>query len=261
MAESLSTELPRHLAIIMDGNGRWARRRCLPRGEGHRRGARSVRRIVTHCRELGVENLTLYAFSSENWRRPDREVSQLMELLCEFLVEETSTLLDNGIELQAIGDTARLPAKVRELLAAVRTQTRGLGGMRLNLALSYGGRDELVRAIRQLVHQAREGALSPDAVSEQLVAEHLDTRHLPDPDLLIRTGGEHRLSNFLLWQSAYTELYVTDVAWPDFNAEQLETALTWYRSRRRRFGRTDEQLDGLEEQGYLMGGGPFSVIP
>ncbi len=261
MSASPVIDVPRHVAIIMDGNGRWAQRRCLPRAEGHRRGARTVRRIVTHCRKSGVEALTLYAFSSENWGRPQGEVDQLMELLKEFLRNETPTLLENGISLEAIGDIARLPEGVRLALTEVRRLTAHGRGMRLNLALSYGGRDELVRAIRQLVDQARLGSLAPDAVCEQLVASHLDTRGLPDPDLLIRTGGEHRLSNFLLWQSAYSELYLTDVPWPEFGTAHLDAALRWYAGRKRRFGLTDQQLAGASEQGYKLEDGPFAVIP
>lgn len=229
-------DLPRHVALIMDGNGRWAAARGLPRLAGHRAGARAVREVVRAARELGLGHLTLYAFSTENWQRPSAEVGALMGLLAEFLVEEQGELKANGIELHAIGDLARLPPRVRRLLAEVASATRSLDGMRLTLALAYGGRDELVRAARKLAAEVAAGRLWPEQVDERLVELRLDTAGTQDPDLVVRTGGESRLSNFLLWQSAYAELYVTEVPWPAFGRAELERALAWYAGRQRRFG-------------------------
>lgn len=229
-------DLPRHVALIMDGNGRWAAARGLPRLAGHRAGARAVREVVRAARELGLGHLTLYAFSTENWQRPSAEVEALMTLLAEYLVEEREELTARGIELRAIGDLPRLSPRVRRLLAEVGVATRGLGGMRLTLALAYGGRDEVVRAARRLAAEVAAGRLWPEQVDERLFGSRLDTAGTPDPDLVIRTGGESRLSNFLLWQSAYAELHVTEVAWPDFGRAELERALAWYAGRQRRFG-------------------------
>lgn len=231
-----AVELPRHVALVMDGNGRWATARGLPRLAGHRAGARTVREVVRAARELGLRHLTLYAFSTENWQRPSPEVEALMGLLAEFLVHEREELRANGIELDAIGDLARLPPRVRRLLAEVASATRGLDGMRLTLALAYGGRDEIVRAARKLAAEVAAGRLWPEQIDERLLALRLDSAGSPDPDLVVRTGGESRLSNFLLWQSAYAELYVTEVPWPDFDRGDLEQALAWYAGRQRRFG-------------------------
>ncbi|MFZ9886262.1 MAG: isoprenyl transferase [Myxococcota bacterium] len=239
---------PRHIAIIMDGNGRWAEDRRLPRLEGHRAGARTVRDITTYARELGVRYLTLYAFSSENWGRPGHEVGGLMELLREYLVEERKTLLDNRIELSTIGDTARLPAAVRLLLNDVMGATRGLDGMRLTLALSYGGRDEILRAVRGIAHAVDRGDLDPEEISAAHLEDRLDTAGVPDPDLLIRTSGEQRISNFLLWQLAYAELYFTEVPWPAFARADLDKALVAYANRQRRFGLTGGQVNDRREQ-------------
>ena len=239
----MSTDsLPRHVAIIMDGNGRWAQERGLERLAGHREGARSVRKIVTHAREIGVRYLTLYAFSSENWGRPGSEISGLMDLLAEYLVEEKETLLKNDIELSTIGVTEKLPVPVRHLLGSVCKETKGLDGMRLTLALSYGGRDELMRAIRKVATQVDRGELDPDEIGEQEIVSALDTHDLPDPDLLIRTSGEQRLSNFLLWQLAYAELWFTPIAWPEFTTNHFDEALRSYTGRQRRFGLTGAQV-------------------
>ena len=223
-----------HLAIIMDGNGRWAEARA--RIDGHREGSERVREVVTRCRELGLRHLTLYAFSSENWGRPDREVDALMALLSRYLHRELDTLRGNAIELRAIGDLPRLPSALRRLLGEAVAATRKLGGMRLTLALSYGGRDEITRAMRRLARDLERGLLIPGVIDEGAVARRLDTADTPDPDLVIRTGGERRLSNFLLWQTAYAELYFTDTPWPEFGAAELDRALSWYRGRLRRFG-------------------------
>ncbi len=226
----------RHIAIIMDGNGRWAQARGLARLEGHRGGAEAVRRIITHCRESGLRFLTLYAFSMENWARPSYEVEGLMRLLVRFLGERGRELVEHGIQLRAIGDIGRLPRRARTLLHRVITSTGELDGMRLSLALSYGGRDEIVRTARRLATRVACGGLDPDAIDEELLADELDTRDTPPVDLVIRTGGERRLSNFLLWQSAYAELFFTDRAWPDFGPEDFDEAVAWYHGRRRTFG-------------------------
>jgi undecaprenyl diphosphate synthase len=238
----MQSAVPRHVAIIMDGNGRWAEERGLPRLAGHQAGAKSVRDITTYARELGVRYLTLYAFSSENWGRPDGEVSGLMDLLREYLVDERKTLLDNGIELSTIGDTARLPLPVRLLLEDVMKATRGESGMRLTLALSYGSRDEIVRAVRRLALAVDRGDLSPDEISAKSIERELYTQDVPDPDLLIRTSGEQRISNFLLWQLAYAELYFTDVPWPAFTRARFNEALATFGGRERRYGLTSAQV-------------------
>ncbi len=225
-----------HLAIIMDGNGRWAEAQRRSRIDGHREGAGRVRDVVTRCRELGLRHLTLYTFSSENWGRPALEVEALMALLARYLRDELDILRGNDIELRAIGDLRRLPSTLRLQLDQAVAATRGLGGMRLTLALSYGGRDEITRAVRRLARDVERGLLRPDRIDENAVARRLDTADAPDPDLVIRTGGERRLSNFLLWQAAYAELYFTHTPWPEFDAAGLDRALRWYRRRRRRFG-------------------------
>ena len=234
--------VPRHVAIIMDGNGRWAGGRGLPRLEGHRRGAESVREVVRASGQLGVEVLTLYSFSTENWGRPGDEVAGLMALLAEYLRDELRELDDSKVRLMAIGELDRLPSFVRVLLDAAQEHTKNNTGLKLVLALSYGGRNEIVSAVRQLAHEVREGSRHPDAITAEDVAGRLYTGELPDPDLLIRTSGEMRLSNFLLWQAAYAEIYVTDVLWPDFRRPELETAIAAYASRQRRFGKTGSQV-------------------
>lgn len=236
------SHLPRHIAIIMDGNGRWAKRRRKPRLYGHKVGADSVRDIVETCREIGIRYLTLYAFSSENWRRPTEEVTGLMSILTRYLESELPRMQQNGICLMSIGDRQRLPEAVREVLAHSIEATAGNTQLTLNLALSYGGRDELVRAVKKIGRACREGLLDMDAISEETISGYLDTAAMPDPDLLIRTGGESRLSNFLLWQLSYAEIYFTEIMWPDFRREIFLQALNDYQARERRFGRTGEQL-------------------
>ncbi len=236
------SRLPRHVAIIMDGNGRWARRRKKPRLYGHKVGADSVRDIVETCREIGIRYLTLYAFSSENWQRPDQEVSGLMSILKRYLESELPRMQKNDIRLISIGNRERLPEGVREVLNKTIAETAGNAKLTLNLALSYGGRDEMVRAVKNIGRLCREGSLSVDEISERTITEHLDTASLPDPDLLIRTGGESRLSNFLLWQLSYAEIYFTEIMWPDFRREKFLQALHDYQARERRFGQTGEQL-------------------
>lgn len=240
----MSPTLPRHLAIIMDGNGRWAEARGLPRVAGHEAGAESVRAITRACREAGLQALTLYSFSTENWRRPEDEVKALMGLLGRFLVEERREILDNDIRLNAIGQLDRLPLAVRAALKELMHASRNNKGMVLTLALSYGGRAEIVEAAKALAKKAAAGRLRPDQIDEAAFAAELGTAGLPDPDLLIRTSGELRLSNFLLWQLAYAEIYVTDVLWPDFRRAELEKALASFGTRERRFGKTGAQVKG-----------------
>ncbi len=229
-------KIPQHLAIIMDGNGRWAMRKGLSRIMGHRQGVKAVRKTVKACRELGIKVLTLYAFSKENWNRPQDEVSALMNLLYEYLGRELDEMLKNGIRLNAIGEIDRLPKKVQAKLASAMESTASNKGMILNLALSYGGRAEIAKAARKIAMLCLEGKIKPEEIDEKLFASYLDTAGLPDPDLIIRTSGEKRLSNFLLFQAAYSELYITDTLWPDFNEEELFKALDDYQRRDRRFG-------------------------
>jgi undecaprenyl diphosphate synthase len=235
--------LPRHVAIIMDGNGRWAKKKKKPRLYGHKVGADSVSDIVEACREIGIRYLTLYAFSSENWQRPVQEVSGLMSILKRYLESELPRMQKNDIRLVSIGDHTRLPGAVRAALESTVAATSCNSQLTLNLALSYGGRDELVRAVRKICHQCLGGELKPENISDVTISENLDTFGMPDPDLLIRTGGEARLSNFLLWQASYAEIYFTDVMWPDFRKEVFLQALTDYQVRERRFGRTGDQLN------------------
>ena len=241
MASSAESDLPRHVAIIMDGNGRWAEAHGLSRLQGHRRGKDSVREVVEAARELGIEYLTLYAFSSENWRRPHREVDALMRLLRRYLRTEIGKMMRYEIRLRAIGNLRKLPREVLAELRDVEQKTRGNTRMTVQLAVSYGGREEITLAARQLARRVRDGELRPEDIDEATFADALMTRDVPDPDLLIRTSGELRLSNFLLWQAAYTELYVTDTLWPDFRRAQLLVALEHYKSRQRRFGKTAAQ--------------------
>ncbi len=238
-------KLPQHIAIIMDGNGRWARERGLPRIEGHRRGSEVVEDMVTTCRELGVPVLSLYAFSMENWARPKLEISALMFLLKDFLTKKLEKLLKNEIRLVSIGDVERLPQDVLKVLRETEEKTRHLGRMVLNLALSYSARDEMVRAINQILKEKDEGTFRDPFISVERFSSYLDTAGLPDPDLLIRTSGERRISNFLLWQSAYTELYFCDHAWPDFTRDDLYQAISEYQGRERRFGMTSEQVQNF----------------
>ena len=232
-----ATRLPAHVAIIMDGNGRWAKQRQLSRVKGHEKGAEAVRTTVRTCRELGVPFLTLYAFSTENWQRPKTEVSALMGLLRRFLEAELRELLKNGIRLHVIGRRERLPGNVQKALAAAVQETRQNSALQLNLALSYGGRDEITRAARSLADEVQAGRLRPVDITEELLSARLDTAGIPDPDLLIRTGGDMRVSNFLLWQLAYTEIFVTPTLWPDFTPELFQQILNDFQSRERRFGR------------------------
>jgi len=231
--------IPRHVAIIMDGNGRWAKARGVPRLMGHRAGRESVREAVKGCSTLGVRVLTLYTFSIENWQRPPREVSALMTILRQTLRAEREELRQNNVRLEVIGRPADLPRPVRDEIAATQTYLAACTGMQLNLALSYSGRAELVDAVRRLLADARRASLDPSRVDDELLASYLYTAGLPDPDLLIRTSGEMRLSNFMLWQLAYTELWITETLWPDFRRRHLFQAIAEYQGRERRFGRSD----------------------
>ena len=247
--------LPKHLAIIMDGNGRWAQNRSLPRIMGHQKGAESVHRIVEECRSLGIPYLTLYAFSSENWGRPEDEVSALMGLLARYLRKELASLLSQSIRLNVIGEIGRLPADIRDILTDIVLQTQDNSAMTLTLALSYGSRNELLRACRTLAQEVLDGVCTPDMINEEMFSSRLDTAGIPDPDFLIRTSGEMRISNFLLWQMAYAELYFCDIYWPDFNETALENALVEFGQRKRRFGLTTEQLK--QEESDQHGGSTY----
>ncbi len=229
--------LPAHVAIIMDGNGRWAKKKLMNRVRGHEKGADAVRSIVTVCRELGIKVLTLYAFSTENWERPRAEVGALMALLKKFVVGERQNLVDRNIRLGVIGQKERLPEEVRQAVEETMALTRENTGMLLNLALSYGGREEMTRAVKIIAEKVREGALSPDDITEEMVSRHLYTAEIPDPDLIIRTSGEKRLSNFLLWQAGYAELFFTDTLWPDFTDQAFVDIIRDYQKRDRRFGK------------------------
>jgi undecaprenyl diphosphate synthase len=229
--------LPAHVAIIMDGNGRWAKKRLLNRVNGHEKGSETVRTIVRSSRRLGIRYLTLYAFSTENWQRPKKEVAALMVLLKRFLRKEVDELQENNVRLFAIGDLASLPEDVREELQNTMRLTAGNDGMQLTLSLSYGGRTEIVRMVRAISERVRSGDLAPESITETVVSSYLYTADMPDPDLLIRTSGEMRISNFLLWQIAYAEIFVTDTLWPDFNEEEYIRILVDFQKRERRFGK------------------------
>ncbi|MDW7772783.1 MAG: isoprenyl transferase [Desulfobulbaceae bacterium] len=234
--------LPVHVAIIMDGNGRWARERKKTRLFGHKAGVKSVRTVVESAREIGIKHLTLYAFSTENWSRPSLEVKGLMNLLDSYLQLEQQNMLKNDIRLRCIGQQDRLPSEVRSTMDKVIQATAGCSTMTLNLALSYGSRSEILRAVRKITEKCADGRLKIEDLDEQMLSEHLDTAGQPDPDLLIRTGGEKRLSNFLLWQASYAELYFTDIKWPDFGRREFVEAITDFGARQRRFGKTGSQL-------------------
>ncbi len=234
--EPATDSIPRHIAIIMDGTGRWARERGLPRTEGHRRGADSVRRVVEACGELGVEFLTLYAFSSENWKRPKREVDALMRLLLEFLKSKTKEMMERNVRLQAIGRLHDLPEACQKELHNAITKTADNTGLTVVLALSYGGREEIIDGIKSLLESIEQGHLDKAMIDTAVFSKHLYTRYYPDPDLMIRTSGELRLSNFLLWQLSYTEFYITEKLWPDFGKEDLQEAVREFGRRQRRFG-------------------------
>ena len=235
-------KLPRHVAIIMDGNGRWATDRGLKRVEGHRRGSEVVKRIIDFSKDIGIEVLTLYAFSEENWHRPQEEVRALMDILANYLSSEFERMVNEGLRLHTIGRTSALPKKVQDIINAGKEVTKKNTGMVFNLALSYGSREELVRAVREIAGDVSRGDISTDDIDEDLISDHLYTNDLPDPDLLIRTSGELRISNFMLYQIAYTELFITKTLWPDFTEEEYIEILKDYSGRERRYGRTGEQV-------------------
>jgi undecaprenyl diphosphate synthase len=228
--------LPRHIAIIMDGNGRWAELRNLPRVAGHTEGIKSVRAVIDLCRDLGIGNLTIYAFSQENWKRPVVETNALMMLLEQYLQNEMNALIEKGVRFNAIGDVQNLPASALNWVRKVERETSHLDRLTLTVALSYGGRSEIIEAVRRLALDCRNGDLEPEAIDETVISRYLSTNGLPDPDLLIRTSGEARISNFLLWQLAYTEMYFTATLWPDFRRREALIALVDYQRRERRFG-------------------------
>ena len=235
--------IPGHLAVIMDGNGRWARKKALPRQAGHRAGINPVRAIVEHCANLGVKHLTLFTFSSENWQRPGAEIRGLMSIFMEALNKEVTELDENGIQLSFMGEIHRLHPTLQEAIRVAENRTRNNVRMELMLAVAYGGRGDLVNAARRLAREAAAGVIDPEEIDEARYAEALQMAQLPDVDLLIRTGGERRISNFLLWSLAYSELYFSDVLWPDFDVGELDQAFAFYETRQRRFGRTGEQVE------------------
>lgn len=235
-------KIPKHVAIIMDGNGRWAKKQGFMRVRGHEKGAKAIRQTVETCAELGVEHLTLYAFSTENWKRPKLEIDTLMKILVSSLKNELPTLRDNNISLKAVGNLSLLPSKAQRELNEVIHATKDNSRMDLTLALSYGSREELITVIKNVASQVKDGSLELDQIDTGVINKHLYTSYMPDVDLLIRTSGEQRISNFLLWQIAYAELYFTEVLWPDFRKEHLIEAIHNYQDRERRFGKTSEQL-------------------
>jgi undecaprenyl diphosphate synthase len=243
LEENINKEhLPKHLAIIMDGNGRWAKQQGFLRSFGHENGTKSVRIVVETCARLGIPHLTLYAFSTENWNRPKLEVELLMNLLINSLKNELKTLQENNIQLNCIGNIDLLPQSAQKKLKQVIEATKGNSRMILTLALSYGSREEIINTVKIISDKVKNNIISIDAIDESIINEHLYTRNLPDVDLLIRTSGEHRISNFLLWQIAYAELYFTEVLWPDFKEADLYNAIISYQKRERRFGKTSEQI-------------------
>ena len=234
--------LPKHLAIIMDGNGRWAKQKGYLRALGHESGTKSVREVVETCAKLGIENLTLYAFSTENWNRPKLEVKLLMNILINSLQDELKNLIDNNIRLNSIGNLSLLPKSAQKKLQEVIETTKNNSRMVLTLALSYGSREELINVVKNISNKVKNNIISIDSIDESIINQHLYTQDLPEVDLLIRTSGEHRISNFLLWQIAYAELYFTDILWPDFKENDLYEAIISYQKRERRFGKTSEQI-------------------
>ena len=235
--------LPRHVAVIMDGNGRWAKKNGQRREYGHREGRKAVKRIVESCVELKIKNLTLYAFSTENWNRPKLEIDFLMQLLLLSLKDELRNLNKNNIKFETIGNLDRLPKKISDYLLKVKKETKDNSAITLTLALSYGSRNEIVNVVREISDKVKNNIISSKKIDESVINDHLYTRHLPDVDLLIRTSGEKRISNFLLWQIAYAELYFTKKMWPDFEKEDLYKAIISYQNRERRFGKTSEQVE------------------
>ena len=245
--------IPNHIAIIMDGNGRWAKKRSLPRIAGHKEGVESVRDIVEICGQLGVNYLTLYAFSTENWKRPKQEVSLLMRLLMRALRDETDKLHEKNVRVHTIGDIAALPQEVQDELLDAIEKTKHNTGLNLLLALSYSGRWDLINAVKQIASEVKKGNLKIEHINDQIVSQHLSTKDIPEPDLLVRTSGELRISNFLLWQLAYSEIYISEVLWPDFRRGELYKAISDYQKRERRFGMVSEQLKQAKHKVNYVG--------
>ena len=245
-SEEFHGNTPRHVAIIMDGNGRWAKRRHMPRVAGHRSGVESVRAVVQRCGELGVKALTLFAFSSENWRRPEQEVGMLMELFIMALQRESKKLNQRNVRLRVIGDRSRFSDKLQAEIAKAEALTQDNEGLELAVAANYGGRWDITQATQKIAERVAAGELSSTQVDEAVLNQYLSLAELPEPDLFIRTGGEQRISNFLLWQLAYSELYFTDTLWPDFDQSELDRAIAWFGGRQRRFGRTGDQVEQLK---------------
>lgn len=237
-----NSKIPRHIAIVMDGNGRWAKQRHLPRIAGHKEGLNTVKKIITACGEVGVEVLTLFAFSSENWRRPEEEISGLMNLFLTALQNEIKKLHENNVQVRFIGDQGRFSQQLVTGIRASEQLTAQNTGLKIVIAVDYGGRWDILQSVQTLAQKVKEGDLIPEHITESLIAQHLTLAELPEPDLFIRTSGEQRISNFLLWQLAYTELYFTEIFWPDFNEAALRSALDFYAVRQRRFGYTSEQI-------------------
>ena len=239
--------LPKHIAIIMDGNGRWAKQRGMPRIAGHRSGVKALRNIVEYASSIDIKALTVYAFSSENWQRPKQEVSLLMELFMSSLKQEINNLHQNNIRLHFIGNKSEFPDKLQTYIQDSEKKTEGNTGLQFNVAANYGGHWDVKQALVKIIQQVQSGKLTLDDVTEQTIANHVELNELPLPDLFIRTGGEKRVSNFLLWQLAYTELYFSDCLWPDFSTDELDKAIDWYQGRERRYGRISEQLSGTDD--------------
>ena len=242
-----SASIPQHVAIIMDGNGRWAQSRGLPRVAGHKKGVETVISTVSTCGKKGIPYLTLFAFSSENWRRPPREVSLLLDLFVVALEQEVDKLHENNVKLKIIGDTSAFPKKLQARIDAAEQLTQQNTGLNLSIAANYGGRWDIVRAVQNLAEKVRQGELLPENITESDIGNQLCLANLPEPDLFIRSGGEQRISNYLLWQLAYTELYFTESLWPDFDSDAFDRALESYQARERRFGRTSDQVKGVDE--------------
>ncbi len=240
------TMLPRHVAVIMDGNGRWARRRALPRHAGHRAGVKSVRAVVEHAARLGIGHLTLFAFSSENWRRPDDEVSKLMKLFVDALQREVAELHRNKVKLEFVGDRTRLSGSLAQMMGDAEAETAGNDGLHLIVAVAYGGRWDIVEAARRSAQRAVDAEIDVESIDEAMLAGDMQLSGIPDPDLLIRTGGEQRISNFLLWNLAYSELWFTDTLWPDFRENDLDLAVEYFAQRQRRYGHTGDQLEAAK---------------
>ena len=232
-----------HVAIIMDGNGRWAQGRSLPRTAGHHAGVKAARAVIEACKPNKIKNLTLFAFSSENWQRPEEEVSTLMELFLNTLAKELATLHKNNVRLRFIGDMSAFSDKLQQRMQESARQTQDNDGLNLSIAVNYGGRWDITQAARSLAKKVQNGIIEPRHITEQAIAQHLSLADLPDPDLLIRTGNESRVSNFLMWQLAYAELHFSDILWPDFGEQQLQAAIQWFNQRQRRFGKTGEQIE------------------